>query len=68
MPGKGGSTLDRSAGPPPGGVLDRDGVLNDAVVRDGKPYPPSSLDELVIAADALDALRRLRRRGIGSWS
>jgi D-glycero-D-manno-heptose 1,7-bisphosphate phosphatase len=40
--------------------LDRDGVLNDAVVRDGKPYPPSSLDELVIAADALDALRRLK--------
>ena len=26
--------------------LDRDGVLNRAVVRDGKPYPPDRVDEL----------------------
>ena len=24
--------------------LDRDGVLNKAIVRDGKPYPPASLE------------------------
>jgi transaldolase len=39
--------------------LDRDGVVNEAVVRDGRPYPPQ-LDELRIvpgAAAALDALR-----------
>ena len=28
--------------------LDRDGVLNQPVVRDGKPFPPQTLDELVI--------------------
>jgi D-glycero-D-manno-heptose 1,7-bisphosphate phosphatase len=39
--------------------LDRDGVVNEAVVRDGRPYPPR-LDELRIVpgtAAALDALR-----------
>ena len=40
--------------------LDRDGVLNEAIVRDGKPYPPSTLDELVIVADARPALDRLK--------
>ena len=24
--------------------VDRDGVINRAVVRDGKPYPPASLE------------------------
>lgn len=43
--------------------LDRDGVLNAAVVRDGKPYPPASLDDLVIAADAAASLERLRGAG-----
>ena len=31
--------------------LDRDGVLNRAVVRDGKPYPPTSVEELDIPAE-----------------
>ena len=26
--------------------LDRDGVINASVVRDGKPYPPASADEI----------------------
>jgi len=43
--------------------LDRDGVLNRAVVRDGKPHSPASVDELVILPDAPDALRRLARAG-----
>jgi transaldolase len=43
--------------------LDRDGVLNAAVVRDGKPYPPGSLDDLVIVPDAAAALSRLRHAG-----
>ncbi len=43
--------------------LDRDGVLNAAIVRDGKPYPPASLEELVIAPDAKAALSRLRTAG-----
>ena len=40
--------------------LDRDGVLNRALVRDGKPYPPASLKELEILPDAANALARLK--------
>lgn len=43
--------------------LDRDGVLNRALVRDGKPFPPASLAELEIAADAPAALAALKRLG-----
>ena len=43
--------------------LDRDGVLNEALVRDGKPYPPMSVGEVVVPADVPDALARLRRNG-----
>ena len=43
--------------------LDRDGVLNRAAVRDGKPHSPASVDELAILPDAPDALRRLARAG-----
>ena len=37
--------------------LDRDGVINRAVVRDGKPYPPRSLGEVEVVARRADALR-----------
>ncbi|HEY3884023.1 MAG TPA: HAD family hydrolase, partial [Vicinamibacterales bacterium] len=40
--------------------LDRDGVLNEAHVRDGKPLPPASVEELVIVSDAAEALARLK--------
>jgi D-glycero-D-manno-heptose 1,7-bisphosphate phosphatase len=43
--------------------LDRDGVLNEAVIRDGKPYPPSSVAELVIAPEIKPALILLRNAG-----
>jgi D-glycero-D-manno-heptose 1,7-bisphosphate phosphatase len=43
--------------------LDRDGVLNEALVRDGKPYPPASVEELRLTADAADALGRLKDAG-----
>ena len=41
--------------------LDRDGVLNEAVMRDGKPYPPAAAEDVRIAADAPAALELLRR-------
>jgi D-glycero-D-manno-heptose 1,7-bisphosphate phosphatase len=47
----------------PAVFLDRDGVLNAAVVRDGKPYPPASVEEVRIPRDAADALGRLKRHG-----
>lgn len=43
--------------------LDRDGVLNNAIVREGKPYPPATLAELVIADDVLPALQALKAAG-----
>jgi transaldolase len=43
--------------------LDRDGVLNEAVVRERKPYPPQSPDEVVVVPGMAAACDRLRRRG-----
>jgi transaldolase len=43
--------------------LDRDGVLNEAIVRGGKPYPPTSPDELQIVDGAAEALLRLKAAG-----
>lgn len=43
--------------------LDRDGVLNRAVVRDGKPYPPANLAELEILPGVADALEALHEAG-----
>jgi len=42
--------------------VDRDGVINRALIRDAKPYPPRSLDELQVlpgVAEGLSALRAL---------
>lgn len=43
--------------------LDRDGVINRAVVRDGRPYPPVSLDELEILPGVAQALLSLKAAG-----
>jgi D-glycero-D-manno-heptose 1,7-bisphosphate phosphatase len=43
--------------------LDRDGVLNDALVRDGKPFSPMAIAEVVIPPDVPAALAVLRRNG-----
>lgn len=43
--------------------LDRDGVLNRAVVRDGKPYPPANLDELEILPGVADGMKQLKAAG-----
>ena len=43
--------------------LDRDGVLNRAVIRDGRPYSPASVDELVIVEDAVLYLAALKSAG-----
>jgi len=40
--------------------LDRDGVLNDVVLREGKPYPPASFAELTIADDVVSSLQELK--------
>ena len=43
--------------------LDRDGVLNRAIVRDGRPHPPSNLEELEILPGVIEACTRLREVG-----
>lgn len=43
--------------------LDRDGVINRALVRDGKPYPPGNLAELQILPGVADAMQSLRDAG-----
>ena len=39
--------------------LDRDGVINLALVRGGKPYAPTSLSDFVILPGVVEALARL---------
>lgn len=43
--------------------LDRDGVINAAVVRDGKPYPPASEAAVKILPGVKRALERLTAAG-----
>jgi D-glycero-D-manno-heptose 1,7-bisphosphate phosphatase len=43
--------------------LDRDGVLNRAVVRNGRPYPPATLDNFEILPGVPEAVRRLHEAG-----
>ena len=43
--------------------LDRDGVLNRAVVREGKPYPPANVGEMEILPGVQESLAALRAAG-----
>lgn len=43
--------------------LDRDGVINAAMVRNGKPYPPGSVADICILGDVPSALALLRAAG-----
>lgn len=43
--------------------LDRDGVINRALERDGKPYPSASLDEFEIFPEVPEACHRLKQAG-----
>jgi D-glycero-D-manno-heptose 1,7-bisphosphate phosphatase len=43
--------------------LDRDGVLNEVEIRDGKPYPPADVASMRIPAGTVEALERLKKRG-----
>ncbi len=43
--------------------IDRDGVINRAVVRDGKPYPPQALAEFEFLPGVPEAIRALHEAG-----
>jgi D-glycero-D-manno-heptose 1,7-bisphosphate phosphatase len=43
--------------------IDRDGVLNRAVVRDGRPHPPARVDDVEILPGVPESLRALKAAG-----
>jgi D-glycero-D-manno-heptose 1,7-bisphosphate phosphatase len=43
--------------------LDRDGVINQVVVREGKPYPPAELKDVVIPDEVRPVLGKLKESG-----
>lgn len=47
----------------PAVFLDRDGIINHSVVRGGKPYPPTSLNELKIILGAISSIKKLANAG-----
>lgn len=52
-PGGGGAATGRAV------FLDRDGVLNEAVVRDGRPHPPASVEAVRVLDGVAEACERL---------
>lgn len=44
--------------------LDRDGVINRNIVRDGRPYAPVALSEFVILPGVAEAVDLLRQAGL----
>lgn len=47
----------------PAVFLDRDGTLNRQVVRDGRPYPPQTVEDFTLFTDAASACARLAAAG-----
>ncbi|HEY0793631.1 MAG TPA: HAD family hydrolase [Chthoniobacterales bacterium] len=47
----------------PAVFLDRDGVVNRPLIRDGKPYPPRSLEEFELLPGVPAACAQLKRAG-----
>jgi len=43
--------------------LDRDGVINRAVIKNGRPYPPNGLNEVEILHGVEESLHHLKRMG-----
>jgi D-glycero-D-manno-heptose 1,7-bisphosphate phosphatase len=43
--------------------LDRDGVLNRPVIRDGLPFPPANIEEFQLYPDVVEGCRQLKEAG-----
>ena len=44
--------------------LDRDGVINRPIVRDGKPYPPMCVEEFELLPGVAEACAKLKAAGL----
>jgi len=47
----------------PAVFLDRDGVLNRSIIRDGFPFPPATLEEFAIYPGVADGCAQLKQAG-----
>jgi D-glycero-D-manno-heptose 1,7-bisphosphate phosphatase len=47
----------------PAVFLDRDGIMNRAILREGRPYPPARLENVEILSGSLISLPRLAASG-----
>ncbi len=43
--------------------LDRDGVINKPIIRDGKSYPPHTIDDFQLHEDTLEVCKTLKKAG-----
>jgi len=43
--------------------LDRDGVINNAIIRNNKPYPPANLNDVVFLPGIYEAIKSLQTAG-----
>jgi D-glycero-D-manno-heptose 1,7-bisphosphate phosphatase len=43
--------------------LDRDGVINRSIIRNGKPYPPATVEEVELLPRVDEALEAMKRAG-----
>jgi D-glycero-D-manno-heptose 1,7-bisphosphate phosphatase len=47
----------------PAVFLDRDGIINRAIIRNGKPYPPNNLNEFTIIPETVTAILNIAKAG-----
>lgn len=47
----------------PAVFLDRDGVLNSAIIREGKPYPPATVEEFALLPGVREGCKSLKAAG-----
>ncbi len=43
--------------------LDRDGVINQGIIRDGKPYPPDTIEQFKLINGVKEAILALKKSG-----